>query len=407
MLKILLVEDSAEKQRRIASVISSVPGCGVDGIEVAPNIATARKLLSEHQFDLMLLDMHLPPKLGDDAEMDAGLVLLRGLKDRSRLKLPFHVIAISAFEEGRDIAKQEMDFQLWGTIIYDDRDDAWMPVLKSKLDYLVSSKISLQGASAEGHLVKLGIVTALYEELEAVKEQSDRWVERRFPEDSTVYLEGQFGSGAKAVSVVLATSGRMGMAASAALTSKVIARYRPKFMAMAGIAAGIPGKASLGDILIADPSWDWGSGKFEVKDGEAVFSADPEQVRIDPWLRGHLATAANDRGFLHSIRMGYKGPPADADLRAHIGGVASGAAVIGDSKIVASIQTQKRKMIGVEMEAYGLMVAAEAAPQPRPMVFAAKSVSDFADTDKNDSKRHYATYTSARFIRDFSLEFLT
>jgi nucleoside phosphorylase len=60
-----------------------------------------------------------------------------------------------------------------------------------------------------------------------------------------------------------------------------------------------------------------------------------------------------------------------------------------------------RKVVGLEMEAYAIFQAAHLAREPRPKVLIAKSVSDFANSRKNDDAQQYAAFTSARFIYEF------
>lgn len=91
-------------------------------------------------------------------------------------------------------------------------------------------------------------------------------------------------------------------------------------------------------------------------------------------------------------------------LRAVVGPMASGAAVIEHEGKIQEIKERNRKVIGVEMETYGVYLAARVAPEPRPLVFSVKSVCDFAKPPKTDEHQRYAAFTSARFIFDFFLE---
>lgn len=90
----------------------------------------------------------------------------------------------------------------------------------------------------------------------------------------------------------------------------------------------------------------------------------------------------------------------------YIGPVASGAAVLGDSEMAESIVRQQRKLIGIEMESYGVFAAADESPLPQPKAFSIKSVSDFADSGKGDSYQKYAAYTSSAALRVFVERFL-
>jgi nucleoside phosphorylase len=84
----------------------------------------------------------------------------------------------------------------------------------------------------------------------------------------------------------------------------------------------------------------------------------------------------------------------------HIGPIASGSAVVADESVLPAILEQQRQLIGLEMEAYGLMAAAHAA-SPKPIAFVLKSVCDFASAKKDDRFQAYAAYTSANALRVF------
>ena len=60
----------------------------------------------------------------------------------------------------------------------------------------------------------------------------------------------------------------------------------------------------------------------------------------------------------------------------------------------------------IEMEIYGMMLAAESLPDPQPISIAFKSVCDYADPNKNDKWQKYAAYTSATFVYEFIKEHL-
>jgi nucleoside phosphorylase len=93
-------------------------------------------------------------------------------------------------------------------------------------------------------------------------------------------------------------------------------------------------------------------------------------------------------------------------LRAVLGPVGSGAAVVEDKSLVANVKGHARKLIGIEMETYGAFYAAQNCCKPRPSAFAIKSVVDFADGQKDDSVHEYAAFTSAQYLWRFAHEYL-
>jgi nucleoside phosphorylase len=86
--------------------------------------------------------------------------------------------------------------------------------------------------------------------------------------------------------------------------------------------------------------------------------------------------------------------------------MASGAAVLADGSTVERIKQQHRELLGIEMEAYGVFAASEEAAEPRPTVFAMKSVVDFGDATKDDRFQKYGAYTSAQTLRYFVEHYL-
>jgi len=89
-------------------------------------------------------------------------------------------------------------------------------------------------------------------------------------------------------------------------------------------------------------------------------------------------------------------------LKAVLGPVASGAAVVADPTIVQRVQGHARKVVGIDMETYGVFFASQNACKPRPAVISIKSVVDFADSKKDDSAHPYAAFTSAQFLWEFA-----
>jgi len=75
--------------------------------------------------------------------------------------------------------------------------------------------------------------------------------------------------------------------------------------------------------------------------------------------------------------------------------MASGSAVVADRTLAKQVVSHHRELLAIEMEAYGVFLAAEEAPEPRPIACVLKAVMDYADGDKTDRFKHYAAYVSA------------
>ena len=84
--------------------------------------------------------------------------------------------------------------------------------------------------------------------------------------------------------------------------------------------------------------------------------------------------------------------------------MACGSQVIANSSIMDKILQDNRKMLALEMESYGFLLACESIDIP---AFVAKSICDFADSEKGDEAHKYASYTSASFVFKFVEEHYT
>jgi nucleoside phosphorylase len=250
----------------------------------------------------------------------------------------------------------------------------------------------------------MGIITALHDpEFHYLLKLDANWQKRKHPNDSTIYYEGIFADGNKKLKVVAAASPQMGMPASTTLSLKIIEHYRPKYIVMVGIAAGVKGKCELGDILIADMSWDYGNGKMRRKRDGVTFEPDPRSLSLSIDLKEKFLNVIRDKTFLEEIKAGWVASDIETKLNAHIGPIASGAAVLEDPELIKEIMGHNRKLIGIEMEIYGLFYAATNCTEPRPCPLAIKSVCDFGDSKKNDVYQKYASYVSSRFLYNFAL----
>lgn len=111
-----------------------------------------------------------------------------------------------------------------------------------------------------------------------------------------------------------------------------------------------------------------------------------------------MRTLVRQRKYLDEI---YNGWPSslrpDYALSAHLGPVATGAVVLEDPSVVEAIQLTNRETIGIEMEAYGFMLASKLVSSKPPYTLVIKSVCDFANPSKDDSYQGYAAHTSTKY----------
>jgi hypothetical protein len=74
-----------------------------------------------------------------------------------------------------------------------------------------------------------------------------------------------------------------------------------------GICAGVRGKVNFGDVLFADPSWDFQSGK-RVNDGSNTqFSIRPHHLPAPPRVRAHVEQVRDDKEALAKLSLDFPG----------------------------------------------------------------------------------------------------
>jgi nucleoside phosphorylase len=410
-MKILIVEDNPSKATRVEACLLSVKGVHSEDVDLVKSVRSARMRLNQSSYDLIIIDIVLPMRDDGEPRLDGGALLLEELTDNlGPYHIPSHVVGLTAFEDAYADTLGKFSKRLLTLVRYSPAEESWANALKARVRHIVEALNDQEYARNTAYDVDVAIVCALEDpEREAVTSQLTwQWEQERQTGDHVIYWRGEFrGANGERRSVVAAAAGRMGMASAAVLTTKMIKAYRPKYVVMPGITAGVRGKNNYGDVVVASPCWDWGSGKW-VKDegGDQRFLPAPTQIAVDVELRGKLGELSRDPVFLAQVRSGWMGSPPETVLSLHVGPAASGASVLADEETSKRILGQHRELIGIEMEVYGVYAAADEAGTPRPKAFSMKGVVDFADGTKDDRYRAYAAYTSAATLGKFAERFL-
>ncbi len=401
MLKILIVDDLKEKSQKICEILQTINTIEKDNIHFVENLLDAFQLLKTNVYDIVILDIQIPRRKGEPPLIDGGIRFLEQI-EFGEVNYPLSIVGITSFDES--IIEYEEYFQnhLWSLIKYDETTNEWSQRIRNKVEYIVSYKKN-QISRMELYDYDIGIVCALFRlELENVRKViGGTWDEINIPnDDSTKYYICQLVIGEKKAKIVAAAAPQMGMPAATVVATKMINHFKPRYLAMAGIAAGVQEKGvQLGDILAADPSWDYGAGKIKDNSGKRVFLQDSKQLRIDSDLQSMFQELSTNRALLNEISEEYTGKKPHTKLSLHLGPLASGAAVIADKRVVKEIALQSRNLIGIEMETYGVYCAGYYGCEPKPKFFSIKSACDYADADKDDDYQDYAAFTSARMLK--------
>ncbi|MBP0633077.1 response regulator [Cupriavidus sp. AcVe19-1a] len=384
---VLVVDDQYDgKAKLVAKVVKGMSGMELEHVSSSRD---ALKFMKSRRVDLLILDLQIPSEFGMDVEMTGGKQLLEYLELKDDVLKPGRVIGLTAHKDSYEQCKEFFGSRGWALLLDPSEDE---------LETLVAAQ--MMGSAADSPAFDVAIVTALeHTEMEAILALPYEWKSTRFRDDISSYHVGTITlQDGRKKSVIAASAPRMGMAATAVLATKMCLKFKPAVLAMTGVAAAVKGEAELGDILVADPSWDWGSGKLTLRQGKPVLLSDPAQMSLEPEVAAKIRTLAVSREYLNEIYANFDGKRPSHNLTVRVGPVASGAVVLEDPATVDLIRSQNRKTIGIEMEAYGVMSAAFYMGPQRPVSLVIKSVCDFADPTKNNEWQPYAAYTSAQYL---------
>ena len=248
----------------------------------------------------------------------------------------------------------------------------------------------------------VALITVTATEEEGLRHIYKDWKPVFLEGDDQKYYEAAFERGGKTHKVITARQNEMGMTAAGVLTMKMISVFRPKYVIMVGIAAGIAYKNAVdqiyGDIVVPDIVWDYSSGKF-VSSGRARVSFGG--VGFIP--RPHFINT--DEFMLEAVERTIESPK--NEYHVHIGPMACGSTVVANSEVVEKqIHSQYGNTAALDMESYAVMYAIKEAPVPRPKGLIIKSVCDYADEEKSNQYQKFAAFTSAQFTKLLYEKFL-
>lgn len=387
-MRTLIVDDQYEDKSKV--IIGVLKKIGATNFHLVSSVKDAMKCLHEEKFDLILLDLQIPEVLGDDSHSAGGMQLVEQIEVRSGINRPTSIIAITSHQAAYEESLDFFQSRGWTILLGVDDTERLEKILQTQLNYL---------PKRQELRVDAVIITALHvPELQKVLDLPCGFKQYTVDGDDNVYHVGELeDSTGKKRTIMAAAAPHMGMAAAAAITATICVRFKPELVIMTGIAAGVVNDTNIGDILIADPCWDWGSGKLTVRNKKVVFLSAPTQIPLDSSIRKAFQNIIANKLYVSDIYTSWregKRPPNEPQVI--LGPVATGSVVLEDPLTLATIQSQNRKAIGVEMEAFGVMSAAFYSGDPRPKAVAIKAVCDFADPTKNDDWQAYAAFTSAQ-----------
>lgn len=404
-MKVLIVDDSQPKQQAIAGVLA---GRSAEWrLVIVSNANDAKRALSQCRYDLLLLDINLPRRADGPPEMDGGLEVVRWLRGRGRAYRPHYIVGMTAHDEAFNIASDEIRNHIWRVVRVDIAANSWRDELNQTLSDLEAYSLAPFRSDGRSHHADVLVVAALESpELSEILALPAGFEPVAVEHDSSRYFRGRLTRDRTSVDIIAVAASDKGMSGASIAATKGIQAFWPRYVYMPGITAGLKGRTAIGDVIFAELAWDWGSGKIKTVDGQEEFHPAPYQRRLDESLLQAARELSRDSMFL--AEAWTKSPWAKlAPIPGiRVGVMASGGSVVQSSSAVARILDQHKDLLAIEMEAFSVMFACQAAPMPRPHAIVAKSVCDNGDEHKDDRFQQAAAFASAVTFSEYALRYL-
>lgn len=204
------------------------------------------------------------------------------------------------------------------------------------------------------------------------------------------------------LSAVFTTSGRPTNPYMMRAIADASELYSPGAWFLVGMAAGVEGEVSIGDVVIASRAWAYEPGRL---------TADGFMPRPDLLAHGEmeqqLAYFGTADPALHSrVRRIIRGadpqriPDGARDMRPEIivgqKIIASGEKLLRDGKLLRSLNTSQQLIVAGDQESHGFALACGDAPW---MIF--RGISDYGDPKKSDVAQYYASLVAATTLAAF------
>ena len=385
-MNILLLDDEGDKLRYISNYLKEIG----HNCEQINDVAAMKYKVAIKKYDVIIIDLVVP--LADEEEYEDkqnGYIAIEYLKTTTdTIFYPKRIMVLSRYLD-KEVAWKLNSMGVMG-IKYELPNGTWRKELKEELDYI--SLISVKKADA----VILTVVPNEKQQVEKVFE----WKKLDVTNDPLQYYYCEIkNSEGFPLTLVHCHIAKMGVVAASQATARAIELFEPDYILMCGIAGGRNGKTNFGDIVVAETAVDFVSGSIEQdSEGTVEFLPDSDIVGVEPmWIKPfkhykeniNLLREIRDKSDLYNEYI--------ADVRLHIGKIATGPAVI-KSEVFANnyIKSHNRQYIAIDMETYGVYYTAR---NLGCKYISIKSISDNADQNKNDIYQKYAAFLAANIMK--------
>lgn len=144
-MDILVVDDNAEKLKRVLQAIYETGLVDQDAVITATCGADARRFLSERHFDLMILDISLPSRPDKDPDPVGGFEILTEIAQRRKYNAPSFIVGLTSYANVLAAGLKEFSSEPWWLIHYDETSTEWKVFISKRINHIY---LSMQAAAS-------------------------------------------------------------------------------------------------------------------------------------------------------------------------------------------------------------------------------------------------------------------
>lgn len=397
-MRVLIAHDREETRHTIEVLLKNdLEGIVTEEVYDARNL---RDIVSKKSFDLAIVDLTLPYHSagGNATSYEPVDNALNSIFESEELFAPGDIIGITK-EAGAFSAIATNIGQHLMSIISEDDQGLWKRQLIDKIKYVQKASKSRKRSFNEHYDADLILLTALDHELAPFQTELKLDIEQVIPTDTL----GQFlfkDKNGKIRKGLCKSFGRAGQVSAASITQSLLTQYRPKLIIMTGFCGGFAdSKVGLGDLILGESFIDWDYGRWG-KGENPEFISRPSPISISDSYAHTIFRNLISNGLECVDELNGKASSLSEGeingISIQMGPVASGSAVVAHQSIIEKIKGIHDKILGVDMEGYGVAHACTKTPVKSPQFMFLKSVCDLSNEYKEKTKQGACAYISAR-----------
>lgn len=411
MIKILVIDDTEQKVSFIKSVI--VDNCNIsdESIDVATSINSGRKLLSENDYDLLLLDLVLPLTDGEEPDRDEGPKFIDEIYTNEQIIVPNQIIGLTQFDECYFDLKERFEDKVWSLLKYEQSKNDWRIKLQNKIIHLRKSKEVLQNSIINKDKYDIAVICALQDEFTQFKIAFNKseWSKINYPQVPFELYSGIIHTGyGNTLKIISGCVGRPGMSATSILSTSMFNLFKVDYLFMTGFCAGFKSEdISIGDIVIAESIQDYSAGKLKDDEtGNFKLLKELQQIPASYELTSKINTFLSEEDHLAKINTSLRKAnllSSRDNITALLAPTVCGPFVVTSETLMDNLKTDSRKLKSLDMEGFGLYLTSHILNKKCLWI---KAIADFANSNKGDEYHKMCSYASAAFLYNFIKETL-